>query len=140
MAFSIHDLLWVPLTGGVSSEVLPAEPQNFYTPLPLVLNFAPGVCRTQCMYAGSPLMRFGVVGGRGVLHPGFQKGYGRRKRRDFLPPSRRKRRDFFRLLRLAGGRGSYIAGFIFPCIALLFRVRFSPKFCQFDIVTTWTEG
>jgi hypothetical protein len=47
---------------------------------------------------------------------------------------------FFRLLRLAGGRGSYIAGFIFPCIALLFRVRFSPKFCQFDIVTTWTEG
>ena len=35
------------------------------------------------MYAGSPLMRFGVVGGRGVLHPGFQKGYGRRKRHDF---------------------------------------------------------
>ena len=35
------------------------------------------------MYAGSPFMRFGVVGGRGVLHPGFKKGYGRRKRRDF---------------------------------------------------------
>jgi hypothetical protein len=81
------------------------------------------------MYAGSPLMKFGVVGGRGVLHPGFQKGYGRRKRRDFLPSSRRRGRDFFS-----------IAGYIFSCIALLFRVRFSPKFCQFDIVTTWTEG
>ena len=33
-----------------------------------------------------------------------------------------------------------IAGFIFPCIASLPCVRFSPKFCQFDIVTTWTEG
>ena len=95
MAFSIHDLFWVPLTGGVSSGVLPAEPQNFYTPSPLFLNFAHRVCKTLCMYAGSPLMKFGVVGGRGVLHPGFKKGYGRRKRRDFLPPNRRKRRDFF---------------------------------------------
>ena len=81
------------------------------------------------MYAGSPLMRFGVVGGRGVLHPGFQKGYGRRKRR-----------DFYHLVGEGGAIFSSIAGYIFPCIALLSCVRFSPKFCQFDIVTTWTEG
>ena len=44
---------------------------------------------------------------------------------------------------LVGGRDAIflrIAGYIFSCIALLFCVRFTPKFYSFDIVTTWTEG
>ena len=81
------------------------------------------------MYAGSPLMRFGVVGGRGVLLLEFEKGCGRRKRIDFYY--------------LVGGRDAIflrIAGFIYPYIALLSGVRFTPKLYPFDIVTTWTEG
>ena len=40
----------------------------------------------------------------------------------------------------SGAVDSFIAGYIFPRIALLFGVRFSPKVYPFDIVTTWTGG
>jgi len=128
MAFCIHDPL-VPLTGGVSGGVLPAELQNFLYPPPPLLIFTHPVCKTLCMYVRSHLSQFGVVGGRGVLLLEFEKGYSRRKRRDFYY--------------LVGGRSAIflrIAGFICPCIALLSGVRFTPKLYPFDIVTTWTGG
>ena len=130
MAFCIHDPL-VPLTGGVSGGVLPVELQNFlYPPPPTFKFYSPGVQNTVYV-CGESLIAIWGGGGRGVLSPGFKKGYGRRKRRDFLPPSRRKRRDFFFVR---------IAGYIFSFIALLSGVRFTPKLYPNDIVTTWTAG
>jgi hypothetical protein len=61
MAFCIHNDL-VPLTGGVFGGVLPAELQNFLYPPPPLLNFTHPVCKTLCMYVGSPLYQIGVVG------------------------------------------------------------------------------
>ena len=83
MAFCIHDPL-VPLTGGVSGGVLPAELQNFLYPPPPVLNLAHPVCKTLCIYPGTPSEEIGVYGGLAGDSRDFLRGCSRRKTRFFF--------------------------------------------------------